>query len=71
MWGNKTVHHNFIGGEGLCLGEKITVYIVILSLILGKVANRLYIAFILMVRYEVSGFREQATVASRLGMIPN
>jgi hypothetical protein len=40
MWGNKTVHHNFIGGEGLCLGEKITVYIVILSLILGKVANR-------------------------------
>jgi hypothetical protein len=50
---------------------KITVYVVILSLILGKVANRLYIAFILMVRYEFSGFREQATVASRLGMIPN
>ncbi|MCA2924895.1 MAG: hypothetical protein IM326_01300 [Microcystis sp. M020S1] len=44
---------------------KITVYVVILSLILGKVANRLCIAFILMVRYEFSGFREQATVASR------
>jgi hypothetical protein len=29
------------------------------------------IAVILMVRYEVSGFREQATVVGRLGMIPN
>jgi hypothetical protein len=23
MWGNKTVHHNFIGGEGLWLEEKL------------------------------------------------